>query len=1648
MHLACFTDNYVGAAPSQATSLNIVKTLLNQLLDIRVGNMHLWRAVSEAYDTCRYTADADAYERILWNALGDALKHPLAGVKDTIMIVDGLDELIEGQSSGQSVLNQLVNVTTHSKGVKFVGLSTSLSLPESTRGMKYTITADNIRSDIHAVAIRSLSRTHNFTHKPAPEQESIVERLIDAANGSFLWAVLACEIIRSEKSQEAFNKTLTELPTSKSSVEDLVARLITLLKPDEEAKTVLSWLVHTARPLTFEELECLFSIDTTNGTQSDRRVDVNHIIESVAPLLSIRENVIRIRHNKVLGAVRTLLDNGKVTTTVKDRPLDLLLRILTYAKVSLHEKGEPTLDNTDQTLVDRLFRRYHFVEYVIRYWTWHLRQTSIVPTKGSDYKVSQELVKAFPESTNMPILEWLCWDDQFPGSQEVELHELVAKLRSKVFSENHPTVLQSYINTAFYYETLDDLSMTTKYFYYACTIGRNVLGVSHPIVVECSTRVLRYSDTLVTTTRSEIMTYREQVLIILISAYERQFGVSAEIVTETRRLLAELYVHIHEETKAAEILGIDGTTEEKHAHDSQEARDLSRHIQVTIKKGKDGQELDTYGNLIFGGEDADQETTRALDLTQVDVLLRRAESYFSQKNYVKAEETYVELWQRLSETCRTTLSTEWHAKKIDTVQAYSKFLTSQKREVETATVLTCLWEEYQHHELSYSETVVSRLTQSAKTLKSMGYYSAALAIFQHTSSYYKNVRREDSRSLTEINEEIATTSTQVLQQTMNFQSSTALSESTNESIFRSLITDTSKSIDSTTISLAKQMSSRYIEERRYSEAVTVIQSTLQRTWSSFLATSVQEVSLTSTFTQESIELVEQLAECYTRMRLFEKVEDVYVRLFRATLSASTKQTTLLEKARTLLINFYSSRGYSSKTISVYQELLAYYRRTLGPSHETTIKALYELAALCRAHARSHPYWVEYYQQIVTILNKDSTTCHTGAIEAAVIVAESYWEERRYTDAVSLYTVLWNTFVSNQKAYKSFTETTFVKNLYERYYQCLEETNTDFATLHKVTSQYRETCVAAFGASSTIAVEATLSLARVSQMSSSHTEEAIKWYEEVSKSSSTSSSSFEHSEMRQILTTLYKRRVTSSSSSSSASSEEVSRAASVYQEQYAESRSKYGYSHEMTLSNLREASMLYCRQSKSELAVKELTTAVSEIVSKETSSQRLLESATSIAQTFHACNQVQQCRSLVEELQYQLITKETRKSSTFSFDLTKSSSASLFFLAVLEYNVRVDHSVTLSEIMAEITAATVYYNEFKRVTKARSALDKILIAGAPLYELLNRTGRKQLASAVEAEIVQIFVQRDTANLQLLSKDSPRIFIVSILEYLGRRPNSDFVRAVILASNRTLSRLIAENKFKEAYDVANISFIYAKYRKGYHGPRAISRGFELASYLDGRGENRCPDEDLRKKLLKLSNSIIKEILTICREQKINFAQVQLSELNQLIALLGEQQDYETLEVCCYSCRPTFEGMLTFINSLCLPTCGIPATLNALGHRTSCSTLDDDSSVHVTWLANKSSPSASAKISPTICAVSMVLATRRRWRPTACSHNCTPGLRNTTRSKRVATRRRRRLRPTTSRKPSSSKRTFYAGSCTTRLPTPTMTTKTTMRTPRLPF
>ncbi|ORX97905.1 hypothetical protein BCR34DRAFT_628497 [Clohesyomyces aquaticus] len=1346
---------------STAISIAVVKMLLYQFLNLRVGNMAMYYALYNAYHQCRLCADLTHYENHLWQALSDTLKQHNDEDGDIVIVVDGLVEIASSQSASiqstaadfdsASLIDRLAEIASQSRGVKLVALSSSAKKPSQANVVHQQVTTEDVRDDLHAVALRALIDNHHFHSRPASEQETLLDSIIESANGSFLWTIVACEILNSQKSDDAVKKTAENLVTSKPSVKDLVLKLFAALNITQNAKTLLSWILAAERPLTTEEINTLFTVDVQRATLTDKGVNVHEVIQAIQPLLTVHDGI--------------LAHQNKIPIPLKESEADLLLRVLTYAKFTLSDKGEGTMDNTDTTIAD-------------------------------------QLKKALPDTTILPILEQLSWDSELPIPQAVTLHKLVGHVRRFIFTENHPAVLQGY------------LAVCTK-------ISQKILSDVHPLTLECATQFL-------------IMTQREEVLVILISAYQRQYGSSSEIVIRTRQILAEHYNSLKEEDRAQEVYRlIQDATIQQYGPNSRQAQEVQGRLSVVLGKGRGDRQIDAYKESFFHQED-EVDTEEAFDIISIEIAL--------------AEQAYVELWMEISSNCRTLQSVEWHEKNIAIATKYSQFLRSQNRTTEASAVLTYVWQQYQHHQLSFSENILSKLTTIAKELKTMGSYTMALSIFKYAGSFYQNSRQEESHISRQINQQVSETSTQLVKQSLASSSSTTettttISESVFQDVFFSVI-KSSKTIDSSTIALAKKLTTRHVEQRNWSAAISVIQATLQRTWSSFLS-SIHDVTMTSTFTQESIELVERLAECHMHPKQMEKVEDTYSRYFRAVLVTPNVDKALFEKATVLLIDFYDKHGYADNAISVFQEILVAYRTRLGPTHELAIQTLYTLARRCHNHPRKHPYWIEYYLQIITNLNKGFDVCHKDALYAVIVVTTTYWQDRRYAEAVTIYRVLFNTFVRKTNEHKAFSDTEF---------------------------QYRETCIATFGAESTISTEATLSLAQVAQRSEEHASQAIALYEEVSKSSKTITTRTSVAEIKQALSSLYVRQM-QSANSYSFNAETIDRAVTVTQEQFTES----------TGNPVRELAILYHRKKKTDLAVKKLTTAVSEIVSKERSSQKMIESAASIASSFVACEQTSTAHSLVRELHRQICARDARYSSKWSFDLTKSNRSALAFIASLQYNLCKDASITFAEIMANLNMEYMYFERFRRTLQSNASMADVLLAAAPLRWFLRRHGEQEMITFVEEQAVALFVKHDANDLNILSKESPRIFIVGILGHLGNGRNKNFNRSVILASNESVLRLTKPNKFPEAYDIANLGFLYASKRKGYNGPGAISMGFKLASLLVGRDGEICQDAGLRKKMLELSNRIVRKILEI----------LQLYELSHLSVLLGEQEDYELLE-----------------------------------------------------------------------------------------------------------------------------------------------------------
>ena len=286
-----------------------------------------YHALVNAYHESRRTADPQAYEDHLWNALVEALQRPLDGANSTIIIVDGIDEIQGGQPAGQQLLEKLTKSVGRGKRTKFIGLSQALSLPAGARGQTYKIAPEDTRDDIHTVAIRSLAKVSLFAKKPGHEQETIIATILDAAKGSFLWTILFSESLSPEKSPEAFEKALQTLKSSPPSVTDLVGKLLTTLQPTPESRLLLSWLTVSARPLTTDEISCLLTVKPETSEITSIPANLTSVIEPISPLLSVKRDVVRPRHGLITSTLQTLLQPVQLRTLL----LDLLGTLLEFA---------------------------------------------------------------------------------------------------------------------------------------------------------------------------------------------------------------------------------------------------------------------------------------------------------------------------------------------------------------------------------------------------------------------------------------------------------------------------------------------------------------------------------------------------------------------------------------------------------------------------------------------------------------------------------------------------------------------------------------------------------------------------------------------------------------------------------------------------------------------------------------------------------------------------------------------------------------------------------------------------------------------------------------------------------------------------------------------------------------------------------------------------------------------------------------------------------------------------------------------------------------------------------------------------------------------------------------------------------------------
>ncbi|OKL61378.1 hypothetical protein UA08_03701 [Talaromyces atroroseus] len=1461
--------------PVETAPQAVVKSILRQLFDKRIGNTQLFQILSNAYDRSRQVTSIDDYENILWDALGASLEAPLRGAKPLVIIVDGADEISGSEST---LLERLQTVTAKSNNLKLIVLG-SQNFKPSGNLTNIHITPELIFDDISAVVRNGFETSQVFNSLSETEQEILVEQIAQASNGSFLWAKLAARLARNETTAEALQKAVGSLTTGKLTIIDFVTRILQFPDLTEEAKLAVVWLATVDRPLSQRELSALLSIQLDKSTVTERNMDVLHFLKPVNSLVYLEDGYVYLRHGQIRLAVVEVFSKGKLLPNIKDRHSDLLRRLFVYSRFAINEDREPSLTSLDQFETTKLIDKHVLLEFALRYWVSHFRQTTAF-IKDGEVGAAKEFGKLLPTTTTFFLLQQTIWEHK-PIPVLLPWYTTVTTLTRNILTPNHLATLQSIITLALFYRQIKLYPEAGNLLYEATAISRTVLNPQHIITSQVASLFLEVTAETITETKTEIMTRREEILVLLVEAYKAHYGVTSEIVISTLTQLAEHYQLVKEETKAREIfLSLRTATIKQYGADSQEARDINGSLQVHLKGHVTKAEVETGTTLLLDAVEEDELIEESYDF---QAHLQKAEKYAAEGHHQLAERTYVEIWQRASKESRTHYSSEWEEKKYQAVLAYSKFLKTQKREFEASSLLTTTWKEYEQTSVA-TEKSISYMTEIAKVMKTVGLSSVALSVYKRCSQYYESTNRTQTTTYKEVQQSIQSTSKEVMQ--VMSSSSSVTSETTLEEIVYEASSSIT-TIDQTSITAASTLFERYTSQHRWHDATRLIKRVLQGIWPTLFAPSLQDVTLPSKHVDHCVELAERLSLCYHSRRRLGKEEDIRTRVYRAVRSGRPVGDKLLDRITSELLRFFERTSQTDKVITLRQELLSDYISQYGLHNPLVITNLWALADL----TRPRPIFVDYYRQIVTAINKDSDISHPEAFEPLVIVATELWTQGRYSDAVPYYRILFNTFLQQPKVSPKFEDQEFVKTFFTRYTHSLRAIQSDFAVIHKITVEYQTKVKAIFSATASITIQATLTLAKLCQESKRLEIEAIHLYEELLK---VKSKEIDYQEITATLDAIYEEQaaIVTSTKSESVSSAQVDRAVSVLKRRITTVRQSHGWAHEESLSKMQEMVSFYSKRNETETVLKELKEASIQILSTETSSTRLVSSATAIASSYIASNQIQKATELSQEIYRQIVTKDTSNVKSVNFDLTSKERQSLVFLAQLEYNLRQNTSVTLNEIFSSLTTEYVYFEEYRSQLKStNTTLQTITFTAARLHAFLLSRERHASATRVYDDFVNYFLATDGKRVKLTEIAQVRIFTLTLLNYFSTRGTHNFIRSVGIASERRTQQLIADKKFDVASDLALAAFRYISAHESYRSASIVTLVFRLAVTVAGRGIPQT-NETAQAKLLKTSSFILQDVLKVVKELNINLTQLSLGHLNNLIALLGEQQDYKSL------------------------------------------------------------------------------------------------------------------------------------------------------------
>jgi hypothetical protein len=1461
-------DSRISALTTPAA---VAKSILSPLFASRIGNISLYRTLSDAYARCRQAVDEEQFTSILWDAVGSALPACLKGAKESVLIVDGVDEASSGQSA---LVQRLISATSNSGNLRLIILAAERPAGLSEQCI-VQVTPDQTFDDIAAVVRRVFKPCSVFNAMSGEEREISVNRIVKAANGSFVWAKLASKGIRdaAPSTPQSLSKAVGDLLNAKYTLSDLVSRVMKS-NGHRDAENIVGWLATAARPLATWELSALLSVQVDKGTVSEQKSDPLTLLKPLAPLVFYQNNLVYLRHGQIRSAVLKTLSGGPSKSAARDTQIDFLQRISLYVKHTVTGKDDPSLDPVDTQQASSLLGRYPLLDFALRYWLGHARTLFDCNTDKGITEASKVLRQVLPNSPAVALLEMLVWSNK-STPVILLLHNTQTQLYRQLLGPKHPATLQTVLCRALFYQTIPSVQPTqaSHIFYDAAATCQQVLSTQHVITMRMTQLFLESTSSQVTTSRTEIMIKRVEMLKVLVECYKIHYGATSEVVTSTLYQLVNHYTSINESHEAEKLTTfLQGSSEEKDLGlPGRRPSDESLIVQLHGPQGT----VEHGSVLVLDDVEQDEVISNSFDF---QALFALAEKYVHEGNKLAAEQTFVDVWQRVSRAYRLQQSLEWELRSLRVIQAYSKFLLSQQRQSEVASLLSSFWSERQQT-MSSSEEIVTQYVAIAQLMQSVQLSWMAMEVLKQSAQYTSH----QSSLYKEIQEHIKVTTQNI--KNIKESSTTTISESELlEVIFDG-------SLDSNFTSTATHtLVQMYMSQHRWKDAAKAIKKILQAVWPSFFALSVDDVRLPSKDVQFCIDLAQQLRDCYTYRRLTSKEENISIRLYRALRRDRQTGDKLLQNVTQKLVHLYERTRQTDKLISIHTDVLNDYSNQFGQDHPVALHQLWRLAEL----TRPRPASVGYYRRIFDILNKGLDTCEPRAFEPLVIVVTELNKQERYSEALRPCQILFNS-LQHPHLNDQLRDPGFFRSVYDRYVLCLQMTHADTHVIHDVTLQYRKACIAVFGTQAAITIHATQTLAFIALGIKQYETEATELFESLLEMHS-NEIDIDYENIRMTLEAIYEGHDGIDVTSTELTTQQFHRVIGARIKRLSSIRETYGWAHESYLSQMEEVVSLYEKRNEAQAATALLQESAIHIASSEQFSSQQLAAAKSIVASYRAIGQIQRARKLVLEIYRQVVAKDTTNTSSVGFDLSSSERQSLLFLAQLEYSLREreETSLTMAEIYSSLVAEVQYFERFHKVVHSSSStLQSVLGIVSHLQGLLLARGQNEISHRVLEQFTDYFMSTQGQKLEL-NRHQASVFLFTILDHFQSHSSQNFLRSIVLAAQTRVIQLLQSKDLDRngtVCDLALAAFKYARAHDGFASIASVKLLFKMGLAISNWAI-QAPQAPDTERMLQVSGTIIREMLSYCKSRDIDLISLDPIHLNGLIKSLDKEKDYQNL------------------------------------------------------------------------------------------------------------------------------------------------------------